>query len=245
MARSHLAAFEPGNSRNTVLRLAAEALGIPIADTKQGKTSGSYYDGSRPEFPAGNKTLFSMVADRVPVPARKPVLMQADNTSPADNYRTARRVSSDAVEKIKTWEGLKTKAYYDQGDVWTIGYGHTGRSGGIVPYEGMVISPEQAVSLLADDLNVAAKDVEQLVKVPLNDNQYAALASFFLNMGNKQSTRNSTFLKQLNAGDYSAIEREFPKWIWYTDTKDNQKRQSDGLLDRRKKEIELWKTPVK
>lgn len=31
-SQSHLAAFEPGNSRNTVLRLAAEVLGIPISD---------------------------------------------------------------------------------------------------------------------------------------------------------------------------------------------------------------------
>ena|GEM_PF-682706 len=213
------------------------------ADVKDRKTAG-LYGSYRPELSTGDNILLPMSRDRIPVPVHKPVFARPDRFPPARSSGTVRYVSPAAIEKIKEWEKLETKAYHDQGNVWTIGYGHTGRSGGVVPYEGMRITPEHAGKLLADDLNVAAKDVQNLVKVPLNDNQYAALVAFFLNMGNKDSTRKSTFLRELNAGDYSAIEREFPKWVWYTDTKDKKSKKSDGLIDRRNKEIQLWKTPV-
>ena len=135
------------------------------------------------------------------------------------------RVSPEGLEHIKEWEQLRLKAYLPTvNDVWTIGWGHTSTA-----EEGMIITEKQAEKLLRQDLAWVRKAIKDLVKVPLNQNQYDALASFIFNIG-RPNFANSTMLKKLNAGNFKGASREFPRWRY-------QKGQElAGLVRRRRSE---------
>ena len=144
-----------------------------------------------------------------------------------------RQISPHGLAKLKQWEGLKTKAYKDAGGVWTIGYGHTATAGEPKPCAGMVITAAEAESILLKDLTQYEAAVESLVKVELNDNQFAALVSFVYNIP-LASFKKSTLLKKLNAGNYDAVPTELMKW-----TKAGGKK-IQGLVNRRRAEGYLW-----
>jgi len=143
----------------------------------------------------------------------------------------ARNVNAEGLKIIKQWEGLKLTAYKDGGGVWTIGYGHTSAAGAPIVKQGMKITNEEAERILRNDLDKFEADVVRLVKVPLNDNQFAALVSFHFNTG---ALGKSTLLKKLNKGDYKSVPSELMKWV-----NDNGKRVQ-GLVNRRSAEVGLW-----
>lgn len=97
-------------------------------------------------------------------------------------------------------------AYKDIRGIWTVGYGSTS---GVQP--GMIITQEQAEEMLDNDLLTAESGVENSVKVPLNDNEFAALVSFTFNEG-VGSFMSSTLLKLLNKGNRAGAAAEFAKW---------------------------------
>ena len=140
-----------------------------------------------------------------------------------------RQISPHGLEKLKQWEGLRTKAYQDTGGVWTIGYGHTAMAGSPQPYQGQVITAVEAESILLKDLTQYEAAVENNVKVKLNDNQFAALVSFAFNVG-INAFKNSTLLKKLNQGNFDAVPTELMKW-----TKAGGKK-IQGLVNRRRAE---------
>lgn len=142
-----------------------------------------------------------------------------------------RRISPHGLKKLKEWEGLKLTAYRDSADVLTIGYGHTSAAGAPQVRAGMKITEQHAEIILLDDLEKFEADVERLVKVPLSDNQFAALVSFHFNTG---ALGKSTLLKKLNAGDYNAVPYELNKWVFA------KKKRVQGLVNRRAAEIGLW-----
>ena len=144
-----------------------------------------------------------------------------------------RQISPHGLEKLKQWEGLKTKAYKDAGGVWTIGYGHTAMAGSPQPYQGQVITAAEAENILLKDLAQYEAAVENNVNVKLNDNQFAALVSFAFNVG-IGAFKNSTLLKKLNQGDFNAVPTELMKW-----TKAGGKKLQ-GLVNRRRAEGYLW-----
>ena len=134
------------------------------------------------------------------------------------------------VELIKEAEGLRLEAYLPTpNDVWTIGYGHTKTA-----KPGMRITKAGAEKLLLHDLAWVEATIDKYVKVPLNQNQYDALASFIYNVG-ATAFRRSTLLKLLNAGDYEGAAEQFPRW-------NKQKgKVLRGLTARRQKEKTLFK----
>ena len=144
-----------------------------------------------------------------------------------------RQISQHGLDKLKQWEGLKTKAYQDSNGEWTIGYGHTAKAGGLEPVKGMVITKEDAESLLLKDLTQFEAAVENNVKVKLNDNQFAALVSFAFNVGTG-AFKSSTLLKKLNKGDFDAVPAELMKWVHTGNTK------NQGLVNQRRAEGYLW-----
>lgn len=146
-----------------------------------------------------------------------------------------RRINAEGLAKIKQWEGLRLKAYLDAADppVWTIGYGHTSQAGPPVVKPGMTITNEEAETVLRNDLAKFEAAVERLVKVPLTDNQFAALVSFTYNVGEGNLAK-STLLKKLNKGDYDAVPVELMKW-----TRAGNARPK-GLVNRRSTEAALW-----
>ena len=107
------------------------------------------------------------------------------------------QISQAGIDLIKTFEGCSLVAYPDEGDVWTIGYGHTE---GV--YEGMTITMAQAEQFLADDLVQYGGYVTHYVTVPLTQNQFDALVSFTYNLG-PGTLHHSDLLSFLNAGQYS------------------------------------------
>src|SRR3990167_3050471 len=152
--------------------------------------------------------------------------------------------SSKCISLVKESEGCKFEAYLDPIGIWTIGYGKTS-----CVEEGMTCIEEQAEDWLKDDLQVAANIVNSIVKVPLNQNQFDALCDFVYNVGpgkpgKKQgfvclkNGQPSTMLRKLNAGDYAGAAGQFRYWINAGGMKLN------GLVKRRKKEEELFNTPV-
>ncbi|NTU76220.1 MAG: lysozyme [Alphaproteobacteria bacterium] len=140
----------------------------------------------------------------------------------------ARQVNSAGVALIKNFEGLHLAPYLCPGKIWTIGYGHTR-----TVHANMKITPDQAEQLLEDDLRLVEKAVARLVKVPLTDNQFAALVSFSFNVGAANFER-STLLKLLNRGWYEQVPAQFMRW----------NRASGevlgGLSRRRAAEARLW-----
>ena len=134
------------------------------------------------------------------------------------------------VELIKESEGLRLKAYLPTpNDVWTIGYGHTKTA-----EKGMSITKAGAEALLLHDLAWVETAIDTYVQVPLNQNQYDAIASFIYNVG-ATAFRKSTMLKLLNAGDYEGAANQFPRW-------NKQKgKVLNGLTKRRQEEKTLFK----
>jgi len=147
-----------------------------------------------------------------------------------------RQVSPELVQTLAKLihgeEGCKLTAYQDQGGVWTIGWGHTQ---GVT--EGMVINQQQADLLFQEDLHDVEGYVQYYVKVPLNDNQFAALTSLVYNIGAGNFSR-STLLKDLNNGDFTDASSQFLVW----DIVNGEK--NAGLLARRKVEQTLFNTAV-
>ena len=134
------------------------------------------------------------------------------------------------VDLIKESEGLRLEAYLPTpNDVWTIGYGHTKTA-----VRGMKITKGGAEALLLHDLRWVETAIDMYVQVPLNQNQYDALASFIYNVG-ATAFRKSTMLKLLNTGDYDGAAGQFPRW-------NKQKgKVLRGLTTRRQKEQTLFK----
>ncbi|WP_296277693.1 lysozyme [uncultured Acinetobacter sp.] len=141
------------------------------------------------------------------------------------------KISTNGIDLICSFEGLRLKAYDDGVGVWTIGYGTTVINGRKVK-KGDTCTLEQAKSYMANDLKKFESAVNQ-VKVPLNQNQYDALVSLAYNIG-VSAFLSSTLFKKLNTKDYKGAAAEFPKW--------NKAggRVLAGLVKRRKAEMELF-----
>jgi lysozyme len=108
------------------------------------------------------------------------------------------------------------------GDVPTNGWGHTGRDVWI----GQVINRAQATIWLQEDTANAVRAVNELVKVPLMQNQFDALVDFAFNAGN-HAFETSTMLKLLNEGNYAAADADFQQWVFVKGVKNR------GLQNRR------------
>lgn len=96
------------------------------------------------------------------------------------------RTSDKGVNLIKSFEGLRLKAYkaVPTEKYWTIGYGHYGAD----VSSDMVISEKKAVELLRQDLRKSEGYVERRAKargLVLDQNQFDALVSFTFNCGLK------------------------------------------------------------
>jgi lysozyme len=89
---------------------------------------------------------------------------------------------------------------------------------------------------MEQDLKIAMRAVNEFVKVPLTDYQYAALVSFVFNIG-VNAFAGSTLLRLLNQGAYIHVPEQMKRWIY-----DNGE-IVQGLINRRDKEIEMWNGP--
>lgn len=149
---------------------------------------------------------------------------------------------------IEGFEGLILGAYDDANDkivplggrvygTLTIGYGHTNAAGPPIVSVGMKITEAQADEILAEDLSLVEKDVESLVKVPLNQNQVDALVSFQFNTG-WLGHPHCSLLNAVNAGKTLTAAADF---MLYDRARGVV---LQGLDVRRAKEKILFETPI-
>lgn len=160
------------------------------------------------------------------------------------------RISKTGLEFLEAVEAKIPTIYPDQGGELTIGIGHlmtkseimSGKlklmdeSGEllIIDYRKLKeLTDPQMYGLLRYDLITVEDVVNSFVRVSISQNQYEALVSFCFNVGN-QAFKNSTLLKQLNAGMYAAVPHQMRRWIHV------KGKISKGLINRRENEIKLW-----
>lgn len=158
------------------------------------------------------------------------IWMSVTTPAGAASREGVRDLSDAGLNLIKSFEGIpdgdpttvKIDPYLDPIGIWTIGWGHAISVGGQFLrgkenrkaardlYPGG-ITLEQAEQLLRGDTLDACRDVASLVKVPVSDNQFAALVSFTFNLG-RGNLAKSTLLKKLNGKDDAGAAAEFEKW---------------------------------
>ncbi len=89
------------------------------------------------------------------------------------------KISQAGINLIKKYEGCRLQSYLCPANVWTIGYGHTGKD----VYPGKVITQAEADRLLLADLSGFEAAVNNDVVLPLSQSQFDALVSFTYNCG--------------------------------------------------------------
>lgn len=112
--------------------------------------------------------------------------------------KSSGKTSEKGVKDLLQYEGFDAVAVDREGDgILTIGYGHKGKE----VKRGQTITREQAYELFKNDLISREQTVNNLVKVPISQNQFDALVSFVYNCGAGNFAKSRT-LKLLNQGDY-------------------------------------------
>ena len=149
--------------------------------------------------------------------------------------RARQKVSRAGVELIKSFEGLRTTAARLPDGRWTLGYGHT-----FSAREGARVTQEDADALLRFDLLPVVDAINNLVLVPLNQNQFDALVSFCFNIG-AENFAQSTVLKRINEGRYA--EAALAMDSWRSAEFNGQTYVLAPLIRRRAAEKDLFLTP--
>jgi len=140
------------------------------------------------------------------------------------------KTSETGIALIKAFEGFSATPYKDVAGLLTIGYGHL-----ILPGEvfGAISSMEADLLMRKDVAEKAERFVNDLVEVPLKQNEFDALVSFTFNVGGA-NFKKSTLLKVLNEGKKENVPQELLKWDFAGG------HQSDAILKRRQKEARLF-----
>ena len=115
-------------------------------------------------------------------------------------------ISQEGIALIKKFEGCELEAYRDSVNVLTIGYGHTKDV-----KEGDKINQDEAEHLLQEEMPEYEGYINEMVNVPLEQNQFDALCSCVFNLGPKNLSE-STLLRVLNDGKYDEVPEQIVRW---------------------------------
>lgn len=149
-------------------------------------------------------------------------------------------INQAALDLIKVSEGWVDHWYPDPGtggEPWTCCYGHTSAAGPPRYTAGQTFTIAEGEAILRQDLAGTEATVKQLVKTPLNENEYGALVSFVFNIGGGNFA-GSTMLRLLNVGELSQAAGEFGRWTHAAG------KVLPGLVTRRAAEMKLFLTPT-
>lgn len=138
------------------------------------------------------------------------------------------KTGTKGIELIKHFEGCELEAYKCAAGVWTIGYGHIK---GVTPDS--VITQEQAEQMLVEELNEYEGYINNMVTMPLSQNQFDALVSWVYNLGGG-NLKASTLLKVVNSGEFNGVPEQIMRW-----NKAGGK-VLEGLTRRRQAEADLF-----
>ena len=147
------------------------------------------------------------------------------------------KINFEDTKIIRDFEGHSLKAYPDPatgGKPWTISYGLTGNW----VHKGLEITEEESIKKFMEYINHFCEQLDSVIRVRLNKNQYIAVLSFTWNVG-IGNLKASRLLKKINFRDFKGASEQFLLW-----TKANGKEMA-GLVRRRKAEKELFDTSVR
>jgi lysozyme len=155
------------------------------------------------------------------------------------------KMSSNGLKLLKDWEGQILHVYRDAAGLQTIGIGHlltaSEKKTGLISIAGKKveyshgITEQQALDLLAQDVVPAESAVNASVTATINQNQFDALVSFAFNVG-CGGFRSSTALRMINTEQFDKVPEWLAKWNKCAG------KINDGLVTRRKNEVELFNT---
>jgi len=97
--------------------------------------------------------------------------------------------------------------------------------------------------LLRTDIVKYETAVNNNVKVSLTQSQFDALVSFTYNIGTG-GFKSSSALKELNKGNYDVVPSKMKLWNKVTDPKTHKLKVSQGLVNRRAAEANLFKNGI-
>lgn len=141
--------------------------------------------------------------------------------------------SKEGMEKIKSEESLRLNAYKCSSGVPTIGYGHTKNV-----KMGQKITKSEADEYFKEDLKVFENEVNKINKTKgynLNQNQFDSLVSFAFNTG----------IGNLRKLTQNRTKSQLPEGMkLYNKGGGKVKRIIPGLDNRRKREVNLFNTPI-
>jgi lysozyme len=142
------------------------------------------------------------------------------------------KTSSQGLQLIREFEGLRLEAYRCPANVLTIGIGHTK-----TVYEGMKITIAQALRLLREDLIIPERFLNKSA-LRLNQNQFDALVSFIFNIGLAKFKESTLYRKALVCADDPSIHNEFLRWN--KARVNGVLRELPGLTRRRQAEAKMY-----
>jgi len=138
----------------------------------------------------------------------------------------ARRISNRGIVELQVFEGFKNHPYQDNGDVWTIGFGHT--KGVTESTEN--ITREQGNKILMEDLQPVQEYINAHFPL-LSQDQYDMVCSLLFNIGTDLEKYNLYRLLVRNPNDRHVA------YEWIEFCLDSNGNFDKGLLIRRAKEI--------
>ena len=156
-------------------------------------------------------------------------------------------ISDNGIKALIKSEDYREDAYPDSAGYLTIGIGHkltqSELSSGkivigmqeVVWRDGLIGS--QVYDLLTQDSERFEYVVDKHTNVKLNQNQFDALVNFCFNIG-RGAYRRSTLLRLLNKGQYGEVPTQIRRWKYA------KGKVSQGLINRRRREVRLWLKPV-
>jgi len=144
-------------------------------------------------------------------------------------------LSPQGLDLLKKLEGFKSKPYKCSAGKLTIGYGHV-----ILPHEKFTeVTIDEANTLLKKDVAIYEKLINRLFS-GLKQNQYDALVLFCFNTGGGQEFLKSNVVKYIKLRLYDQAIVYWKQWIKVQCPKTKGLVPSQGLQNRREKEISLF-----
>ena len=118
--------------------------------------------------------------------------------------------SKEGIALIKKFEGCKLEAYKCPAGVWTCGYGSTK---GVE--EGDIWSQEKADHMLEVELKEFGDYVNNLVDVPLSQNQFDALVAWTFNLGKHRLSKFKFMLHAVEIEDWEEMAKQMENSRWF------------------------------
>lgn len=145
------------------------------------------------------------------------------------------QISEKGLDLIKKYESFRNNPYLCPAGIPTIGYGATYYPDGTkVTLKDKPITIKEAEELLKVTVIKFEDGVTDMVKKPINQNQFDALVSFAYNLGVK-ALKGSTLMKKVNKNPSDeSIKTEFGKWV------NANGKKLKGLVKRRNEEAYLY-----